>query len=183
MKHPEINDWVKKQTFDAMLQTLSKEISQKYGITIEEAKNILEKKTSLSLNEFREELDWQKWWKNMNENDLEELYSIVEGYKKILIEKSKFGIETLKALLSKETLPFETSTHTWLKEKFPDIMKRIENPKNISDQVTGWIIWIVESGLTILTICYLIGKGIIKAPYDIYLISTWKATYDTWKRI
>jgi hypothetical protein len=57
MKHSEINDGIKKQTFEQMLQTLSKEISQKYGITIEEARNILEKKTSLSLNEFREELD------------------------------------------------------------------------------------------------------------------------------
>lgn len=166
-----------------MLQSLSDEISKKFWISKEEAKKMLEKKTWLSLGDFRQELEKAKSTSRLNSDQTEELFYIIDGYKKLIIEKSKLWIETLKWLVSYESLPSETSGALLLKKIFPEMMTHIHNPQNISDQMSGWIIGLVESGLTLLNICYQIGKGIIKAPYDLYLIATWKWTYETWKRI
>ncbi len=183
MKTPENHIPWKYTKSQEMLQSLSNEISKKFWISKEEAKKMLEKKTWLSLGDFRQELEKETSTSQLSPEQSEELFYIIDWYKKLIIEKSKLGIETLKWIISRESLPSETSGALLLKRLFPEMMTHIHNPQNISDQMSGWIIGLVESGLTLLNICYQIGKGIIKAPYDLYLIATWRWTYDTWKRM
>lgn len=165
-----------------LLSSLSRELSQKYGIEASSVERMLTNKTKLSLQEFRNEM-LSNGNSSLSENQTEELYHSIEGYKKLVIEHTKFDIETLKSRVSNDLSQTESIGNTVLKNIFPTMMQRVQNPKTLSDEFTWAILWALDSGITFWYICYKIGLWIIKSPYDLYLITSWKWTYKNWKRI
>jgi hypothetical protein len=168
------------------LKRLSQEISQQFWIDSKNAELLLKTKTSLSLQEFRQEVQ-TLWEKNtspqLSLEQSERLYNIVNWYRKLITAKTELGIETLKQSIQTENPASKSFGQQIGKRYFPDLQKRAQNPENFSDQISGWFLWVFESSITMVDLCYRIGLGIIKSPYDIYRIITWKARYDNWRRI
>ena len=168
------------------LKKLSQEISQEFWIDSKNAELLLKAKTSLSLKEFRQEVN-KLWEKNtslqLSLEQSERLYNIVKGYREIITAKTELWIEALKQSISIERPLSESFGQQIGKKYLPELQKRAQNPKNLSDQISGWFLWIFESSITMIDLCYRIGLGIIKSPYDIYRIITGKATYENWKKI
>ena len=162
-----------------LLQELARKIANEYGIDISKVKELISSKTEAKLDNLKSSVGW-KIETNIN---FEELQSVISGARNVIEKVSKEKIEVLKGNL--QTTSFSPKDDFYITEKIIPkyLLKRAQDPKNISDNVLGAGIGIINSTEATIQLLYKIGEWIIQTPYHIYLIVSGKWKYEGIKRI
>ena len=161
-----------------LLEKLAKEIAKKYGLDVNQVKELIRGKTSSKLDSLKSMVG-----SSGETIDIAEFKNVIAGAKDVIEKASKDEIELLKGTIEKTKL--SPGKDIYLSNRIiPDsFIKRAQDPKNLWDNIIGAGIWILNSTEEIITTLYNIGAGIIKTPYHIYLVVSWKAEYDRFKNI
>lgn len=176
-KDENLNSGVKFDT-KSLLNKLASEIAKKYGLDVNQVKQFIRWKTSSKLDNLKSIVG-----SSGETIDITEFKNVIAGAKDVIEKASKDEIELLKGTIEKTKLT--PNKDIYLSNKFlpNSFMQRAQDPKNLWDNIIGAGIWILNSTEEIITTLYNIGAGIIKTPYHIYLIVSWKAEYDQFKNI
>ena len=161
-----------------LLNKLAEEIAKKYGLDINQVKKLIQSKTGSKLDSLKS-MVWNSW----ETIDIAEFKNVIAGAKDVIEKASKDEIELLKGTIEKTTLT--PKTDIYLSNKFipTNLMDRAQNPQSLWDNIIWAGIGLLNSTEEIITTLYNIGAGIIKTPYHIYMIVSWKADYDWFKKI
>jgi len=168
-----------------LLKELSEDISRQYWINYETTKKITEFKTESGLDWLKAEIakseiteEQKDILTNLWDKKLEKLFFIIKQTKEVIAKSSQNKLDILKAEID------FSPTKSWIENKLQtNIITRIKNPKNLSDNMIWAWIWIAKSWEKILTTAYDLLKWIINLPYDSYLAFTWKAEVEKLKRV
>ncbi len=149
-----------------LLNKLAQKISKEFWIDITKVKDLINSKTWTSL-------DWLK----IDVNKKKDLLNVIWWAKDVIEKASKEKIELLKWKIEKEK--YNPENNIYLTNKFipKKLMDKAINPQNLWDNLIWASIWLINSTEEIIKVLYNIWAWIIKAPYHIYLIVTWKAKY------
>lgn len=171
---------VKKLSRDTskLLQTLSRQISQEFGIDINEVKNLISSNTSGSLDDLKSALSWNE---KINFSDLQRA---IDSAKNKIEELVKNEIENLKNSLSTYIYVPETHSYFTTKKFIPQgVLQKAYEPQNFWDQLVWVTIGIIDSGEAVILYSYELWKWILASPYHLYLILTWKWLFKWFKDI
>jgi len=110
----------------------------------------------------------------LTEEEKEKLFNVLKWYKKLVWNDSKNNLESLKDSIQKEI-----SINEWDFEKIlpKNILTKLENPKSVWDEILWIAFWTANSIYTTTKFLYELWTWLIKTPYHIYLIVSWKAKY------
>ena len=161
-----------------LLSKLAKEIAQKYWLDIKQVEKLIRSKTSSKLDSLKSMVS-----SSGETIDLAEFRNVIAWAKDVIEKASKDEIELLKWTIEKTKLSPEKDIYLSNKFISSSIMERAQNPQNLWDNIIGAGIWILNSTEEIITTLYNIWAGIVKTPYHIYLIVSWKAEYEWFKNI
>lgn len=180
-----VNPWIFKKTEDLLKENLASEISKRFWINKESAKRLIESKTQYSLNDLKSELNkLQKKDFEISDSELEKLFFTIKWAKEIIFQESQREVSELKDYLEKEWLDlvriWENILYSMFPKKFIDTAK---NPKYIHEHFSWMVLWSAETILTIVDVLYNIWKWILKTPYDIYLIVSWKWKFEWFDKV
>lgn len=169
------NELLQEKNPSALLNSLANEISKKYLVHLDTISKFLRNETQISLEDIKAELKKEEKRKESpSDTIVQEIYNAIEWAKEILKQSTQISIERLKEQVWKG----EKSDTSYLKKLFPEnIYKRVTNPENFIDEITGLCLWVAESGETLIHILINIGKWVITTPRDLYLIMSWKWEY------
>jgi hypothetical protein len=183
--------WIEKNNnpwnFDTkrLLDELLSDISKVYWIDIKSAEKLVQSKSIHNLNSLKSELEnISKWWNNekLNSSKLEKLFFTIAWAKEVIEKASRDELNIIKEEL--ENLAnfeeFENSLEDYLPA---DIIKNAKNPKSLHHHILWASLWVSNSIIKTADILYQIGKWILKTPYDLYLIISWKWEYNWLKNI
>lgn len=155
-----------------LLQTLAKDISMKYWIDISKVKNLIENKTSSSLEDLQSSL-----WNNETIN-LDDLLSEINSAKLQIEDLSKKYREELKKSIHQKVFTPENHEFYTSGKLFTDnFLQRIQDPQNFWDHILWSGVGIIDSSEAIIFFLYNLGKWILLTPYHLYLIVKWEATF------
>lgn len=170
-----------------LLLELSKDVSKSFWITTETAERLTKLKTE----------NWLEWLKIEIENsnlslteknkikwlwdkELEKLFFTITWAKEIIKSVSENKLDVLK----KEVEPHFIPSKTWLEHRLPiNLITRINEPKNLWDNIIWACIWTINSWITTVQFLYNLWKWAIQAPYHVYLLVTWKAEIESLKKV
>jgi hypothetical protein len=54
------------------------------------------------------------------------------------------------------------------------LVEKAKDPKNLHEHILGFALWTANSFVAIIDMLYQIWAGIVKAPYHLYLVVSWK---------
>lgn len=161
-----------------LLNDLAQKIATEYGIDVSEVKKLINSKTETKLWTLK---NLVSTWNQVI--DTQALKSVIKGAKDVIEKASKKEIEVLKWVLEENEVTPKEDFYISSKLVPANIYERAKNPKNISDNIIGASIGIINSVEATIQLLYEIGSGIVKTPYHIYLVASWKAEYKNIKRI
>lgn len=153
-----------------LLQKLAKDISTKYWIDINQVKKFIENKTSSKLEDLQSSL------KNSESINLDNLLWEINTAKSQIEDLSKKYREDLKKTIGQ--LEFKPETHVYISSQkifSESFLARIQNPQNISDNILGAGVGIIDSSEAVIFFLYALGKWILLTPYHLYLMIKWEA--------
>lgn len=175
------NELLQEKNPSALLDSLAEEISKKYLVRLDVISKFLKSETQTSLENIKAELKKEekeqkkeKREKVPSDTIIQEIYNAIERAKEILKKSTQISIEQLKEQVWKG----EKSDTSYFKKLLPEnIYKRVTNPENFIDEMTGLCLWVAESSETLVRTLIGIGKWILTTPRDLYLIISWKWEY------
>ncbi len=153
-----------------LLQSLAKDISEKFGIDINKVKNLIENKTSSKLEDLQASL------LSNDTINLDDLLGEINNAKLQIEDLSKKYREELKRTIGQKE--FEPNTHKYISsQKFfsEEFLFKIQNPQNISDNILWAGVGIIDSTEAIIFFVYNLWKWILLTPYHIYLLIKWES--------
>ena len=161
-----------------LLNKLAKEIAQKYWLDIKQVEKLIRSKTGSKLDSLKSMVS-----SSGETIDLAEFKNVIAGAKNVIEKASKDEIELLKGTIEKTSL--NPNKDIYLSDKFipQNLMDRAQDPQNLWDNIIGAWIGILNSTEEFVALLYNIWAGIIKTPYHIYLVVSWKAEYEWFKNI
>jgi len=148
-----------------LLQSLAQDISRKYGIDIVEVKRLIEDKTYSNLE------DLQKSLGNNESINTQTLLWEINSAKSLIEDLSKKHREQLKNSISR--FPLEVENHNYISSRkifSKGFINRIQNPRNISDNILWAWVGVIDSTEAVIFFLYNLGKWILLTPYHIYLL-------------
>ncbi len=127
---------------------------------------------------------WEIYLNNsqdLSEKQYEALASKIIEIKKLTKEIQSWIEELRSEMLNKhfEELKLtanDLTTRWWYS---PKLLERIENPKNLADQLMWILVWIVETSVVLWRLWYDLWKWIVLAIYHLIEIIGWKGKLDT----
>lgn len=161
-----------------LIENLSKEISLKFWIEKQKAIYLIQKDSITSLDSLKNELDK----KDFETKRIEELFSTLEKTKKILeiqyqIERNKLKNEV------EEKIDIDNFKNN-LEWKLPrNLLKKAKSPEKLHEHILWASLWATNSIIASLDFLINLWYWIIKTPYDLYLILSWKAEIESIKKI
>lgn len=161
--------WLEKEIYresSELINTLAKEIAEKFGIEISEAKNLISWEITHDLKSLR--------WSLAPDNSVQ-LWDAINNAKNKIEDLSKKHRERLKKSL--EATDYSPDTHEYKSSKkllWDALIQRVKEPKGIADQIIGIWIWIIDSTEAIVLYSYELGKWIVLSPYHLYLLLSQK---------
>ncbi len=155
-----------------LLEELAQKISQEFWVDKTKIKELISSKTLSNLEDLK-----------FNINDKENLLNVISWARDVISKASRKEIDLLKWKIDKKE--YNPEKDIYISDKFipKNLMRRARNPKNLWDNLIWASIWLINSSEEIIKVLYNIWAWIIKAPYHIYLIITWKRKYDKFKEI
>jgi len=135
------------------------------------------------LNDFKNEINSsdklsileKKSLQNLSEDEKNKLFNVLKWYKNVIEKASRDKLDILKDTLEN----WNSQDKTWLERRLPvNILNKLENPNWVWDEVLWIALWTTNSIMTTVEFLYKLWAWIIKSPYHIYLIVSWKAKYE-----
>ena len=164
------------------LEELSLEISKKFWLE--------SKKISLLIKEIREnsvyslenlKAELQKENKTLELQKIQELFSDLQKARNIFGKESKKEIINLKQDLKIDTNNYFSNI---LESKLPrKLIKKAKNPEKPHEHLLWASLWIANSLITIWSWIINVWVWILKSPYDLYLLASWKWELENAKKI
>lgn len=177
-----INSWIlkEKEKIDKkmMLDNLANEISKKFKIEKTKALSLIKSETLDWLDNLKKELKVE----NLNNKQLEELFLVLKWAQEIIANASKIEIKILKEDIEKN-VKIEDFVNIVEKHLPPKLLQRAKNPKNIHEHILWFSLGTSNSIISIIDALYQIWAWIIKMPYHIYMIVSWKWEIKSMKKI
>ena len=178
--------WYKVDTVK-LLSELSEDISKDFWINEKTVKQLTELKTENGLDWLKSDIiksgisEEQKDLLNkLWDNKLEKLFFTIKWTIDVISKASQNKLDVLKIELNENFSPWKT----WIEDRLPkNIVSRIKNPKNLWDNIIWAAIWTVNSLQKTVETLYNIWKGVVQAPYHIYLIMKWDAKIKDIKKV
>ena len=167
-----------------MLEQLALEISKKFNIQKKEVLSLIRNNTLEWLSDLKDEIK-EKGSDNLNNldnKDLERLFLILKWAQEIIEKSSKIEIKILKDDIEKTINidEFKNQLENYLPKKLID---RAKDPKYIHEHILWFSLWTANSIISIIDALYQIWAWIIKIPYHMYLVISWKWEFKSWKDI
>lgn len=177
-----INAWIlnEKEKLDKkmMLDNLANEISRKFKIEKIKAISLIKNETLEDINNLKKELKVE----NLNNKQLEELFLILKWAQEIIENVSKLEIKILKENIEKN-VSIDDFVNIIEKKLPPKLLQKAKNPKNIHEHILWFSLGTSNSIISIIDTLYQIWAWIIKTPYHLYLVISWKWELKSWKNI
>ncbi|MDD2871128.1 MAG: hypothetical protein PHS49_03990 [Candidatus Gracilibacteria bacterium] len=165
---------------DKLLKQLAIDIANKFGIEKNKAEELIKNDTFKGLEGLKTELLNQT--KSLNNSDLEKLFFTIKGAQELIENSSKIEIQLLKQDIEKSINieEFKSKIEDYLPAK---LIEKAKNPSAVHEHILGFALGSANSIFTTVEYLYQIGKGILLAPYHIYLIVSGKGESDSFKDI
>lgn len=167
-----------------MLEQLAWEISKKFNIQKKEVLSLIRNNTLKWLSDLKSEIKekWSDSINNLDNKDLEKLFLILKWAQEIIEKSSKIEIKILKDAIEKTINidEFKNNLENYLPKK---LIYSAKNPKYIHEHILWFSLWTANSIISIIDALYQIWAWIIKIPYHIYLVVSWKWEFKSWKNI
>jgi len=168
-----------------LLDNLRDNISDEFWIDKSSAEILIKSKSIDNLNSLKEELyNSELGSKNekLSDSKLEKLFFTISWAKELIEQSSRNELNAIKNEIEK-TIIFQEYTQQ-LENILPSqIVNDAKNPKNLHHHILWVSLWISNSIIKTADILYQIWKGVLKTPYDLYLIISWKWEYNWFKNI
>jgi len=186
------NAWILKEK--ELLEKLSLEISRDFSIWKELSLKLINK-TNLSLSELKYEINNSEFKSNkldvlktndnnLNKEELDKLFSVLDWVRKIIEEASRNEIKELKDILDNNDISSFVDDNELIKKIFPKkILLRAKKPKNIPGQLIWVTLGITNSVIWITWLLYFLWKGIITSIPDLITLLTWKWKIENFKNM
>ncbi len=182
------NAWILKEKEEIsqkiMLENLANEISRKFNIQKKEALSLIRNKTLEWISDLKDEIKekWSETLNKLNNNELEKLFLILKWAQEIIENASKIEIKILKDDIEKivNIDDIKNNLENYLPKKLID---RAKNPKYMHEHILWFSLWTANSIISIIDALYQIWAWIIKTPYHLYLVISWKWEFKSWKNI
>jgi hypothetical protein len=100
---------------------------------------------------------------------------IIENYSKLEIKILKDNVEQTINIED-----FENHLERYLPAK---LIEKAKNPEKFNEHILWFTLWTANSIIAIIDALYQIGVWIIKAPYHLYLVISWKGEVEGIKEI
>jgi len=181
IENNKITPWV----FDTkkLLDELLDDISREYWIDKSSAEKLIWSKSLNNLKSLKNELnsiDWENT--KLNNQKLEKLFFTISWAKEVIEKASKNELNIIKEELE-NLVNFEDFKNS-LEDYLPaSIIASAKNPQTLHEHILWASLWVSNSIIKTADILYQIWKGILKTPYDLYLIISWKWEYNWFKNI
>jgi len=177
-----INAWIlnQKEKIDKkmMLDNLANEISRKFKIEKTKAISLIKNETLEGLDNLKKELKVE----NLNNKQLEELFLILKWAQEIIENVSKLEIKILKENIEKN-VDIDDFVNIIEKKLPPKLLQKAKNPQYIHEHILWFSLGASNSIISIIDTLYQIWAWIIKTPYHLYLVISWKWEFKSWKDI
>jgi len=174
------NPWV----FDTkkLLDELLDDISREYWIDKSSAEKLIQSKSINNLNSLRQELESTLENNKLSNSKLEKLFFTIAWAKEVIEKASRNELNIIKEEIENLTNieDFKNSLEDYLPA---NIIKAAKNPQSLHHHILWASLWISNSLIKTADILYSIWKWILKTPYDLYLIISWKGEYNWFKNI
>ena len=177
-----INSWILNQK--KLLDELAIDIANKFWMDKQKAIDLLKTDISEWLQELKNEI--QRWdnekLKNLPNKELEKLFFILKGALDVIEKISKNEIQILREDIEKniDIENFKNNIEYYLP---PNLLKKAKDPKNIHEHILWFALWTANSIFKTAEILLKIWKWILKTPYHLYMIITWKGESDSFKNV
>lgn len=177
-----INAWIlnekEKSEKRIVLNNIAEEISKKFKIEKSKAIYLIKSETLEWIDSLKKELKIE----NLNNKQLEELFLILKWAKELVENLSKIEIKILKEDIEKKLEIYEDKNI--LEKKLPKkLIEKAKNPNHIHEHILWISLWTANSIISIIDALYQIWAWIIKTPYHLYLVISWKWEFKSWKNI
>lgn len=166
---------------DSLLDNLSRDIWEKFWVEVNQIKELISFKQKKELADLKEELSNILQNENFASSKIEELASeIIKARESIeLASKS----EREKLIWELNIVSIEDFQNT-LETNLPtSLLNSAKNPSKLHHHILWVSLWLSNSIITTVEKLVWIWKWIIKSPYDLYLIISWKWEYPWFKEI
>jgi len=178
------NPW--KFNTKTLLDELLDDISREYWIDISSAEKLIKSKSINSLKSLKKELEESSLNSNNKErlsnSKLEKLFFTIYWAKEVIEKASRNELNIIKEEIE-NVANFEEFKNS-LEDYLPaNIVKLAKNPQNLHHQILWASLWVSNSLIKTVDILYQIWKGILKTPYDLYLIISGQGEYNWFKNI
>ena len=177
-----INPWA----FDKkkLLDELANDIAHKFWIDKEKAEKLIKGETLINLEEFKIELDKEEnnEEKDLNNKDVEKLFFTLKWALEVIENSSKLEIKILKDDVEKSISIEEFKNH--IEDYLPaKLIAKAKNPQNPHEHVLWFALGTTKSIIATADILYKIWAWLLKTPYHIYMIITWKWESNSFKNM
>ena len=166
-----------------LLDELAIDIANKFWIEKEQAERLIKSETLVSLETLKIELNTVENKENILDNKkIKQLFSTIKLAKNRIEKASSWELDLLKKELVKgENIEeFKNNIEDYLP---PKLISKAINPKTPHEHVLGFTLGTTNSVIATADTFYQIWKWILKTPYHLYMIITWKATTDSFKKV
>lgn len=165
-----------------LLQELALDIARRYGIDEQKTQELIQENTLLSLENLKVELKKQELFKDIKQKELEKLFFTLKWALDIVEDISKLKIKVLKQDIE-TALNIDTFTNN-IEDYLPkDLLIKAKNPSKVHEHILWIALGSANSIMKTAEALYLIGKWILKTPYDLYMIISGKGEMDSIKNI
>lgn len=164
-----------------LLSNLKKEVSINFWINTEQIAKIIKNESLISLEKLKIELQNQN--KILSKEEINILYNKLNKIKILIEETSKNEINNLKEEISKnnEIKNYKPTENNFLFSR--KMINKVKNPEKPHEHLLWLSLGITNSAFTIGQTIFKIWFGILKSPYDLYLILSWKWELENLKNI
>lgn len=163
-----------------LLQKLKQEIEENFWIEEKDLKELIKSKTSESIELLKVEMLNKN--KNFWKEKINELFEKINEIKQILKENSQNEIEKLKKQVE-ESINVNNFTNDLEKYLPRKLLKVAKNPEKPHEHLIWASLWIANSTFAAFETIAKIWVWIIKTPYDLYLLASWKWELKNIKKV
>lgn len=166
-----------------LLKELANDISSKFWIDKNKTESLIKSETIKDLDSLKTELQKNNETdKKLNNKEVEKLFFSLKWAQEIIENSSKIEIKTLKEDIEKSIAIEDFKNH--IEDYLPaKLLSKAKDPKNLHEHILWFALWTTNSIIATADILYQIWAWIIKAPYHIYMIISWKAKTESFKNI
>lgn len=163
-----------------LLSKLKIEISKNFWLKENEIENLIIDNSINSLEKLKLELQNQN--KSYWNNEVKEIFEKLNEIKNLLEKISKKEISDLKKEVEEkiDINNFENSLEKYLPRK---LLKVAKNPEKPHEHLIWASLWIANSTFATFETIAKIWIWIVKTPYDLYLLLSWKAELENIKKV